>query len=151
MKTVNVEKARFVGYRNRAREFFNTMNDEVDIRRYNAAALLGVHAAIALADAVTIREAGKRAADGTHSNALLKSVCSEVGVNGDGWTRLGAILARKNDVAYAGRYTSEDSPTLKLVRLNVERLFGWAQKNFTGLWQDCPVISQGNSTAYTNG
>jgi hypothetical protein len=112
------------------------MKDEVEFRRYNAAALLGVHAAIALADALTIRQAGKRAADENHHDAikLLKSLCSTGRVDGDGPKRLGDILARKSEVAYAERYTSEDSETLKAVRLNVERFFSWVQNNFANLW-----------------
>jgi hypothetical protein len=129
-------KLRFACYRNRADEFFSAMKDEVEFKRYNAAALLGVHAAIALADALTVRESGRRAADERHHDAvkLLKDVSGASRAEGDGWRRFGDILARKGEVAYAERYTTEDSEMLKSVRLNVERFFLWTQKNFADLW-----------------
>jgi len=69
VKTVAIEKSLSVAYRNRASELFDAMKDEDDLKRHNAAALLGVHAAIALADALTILIAGKRAA--TKPTAIL--------------------------------------------------------------------------------
>jgi len=47
-----LDRTRFVSYRDRAGEFFLGMNDEAELGRFNAAALLGIHAAIALTDAV---------------------------------------------------------------------------------------------------
>ena len=94
MKTRALDRTRFVNYRGRADEFFHGMQDEAELERFGASALLGVHASIALADALTIHETGKRAADEQHKDAveLLAWVCSTKNVEEGGCGRLGRIL-----------------------------------------------------------
>jgi hypothetical protein len=135
VKTRALDRTRFVNYRGRADEFFHGMQDEAELERFGASALLGVHASIALADALTIHETGKRAADEQHKDAvrLLAWVCSTRNVEEGGCERLGRILAKKNEVAYSRRYVPADTNELKELRRNVEGFFGWAYKNFKHL------------------
>ena len=135
MRTRALDRARFVNYRNRADEFFHGMQDEAVLERFGASALLGVHASIALADAVTVHETGKRAADEQHKDAvkLLASVCSTRHIEEEGCGRLGRILAKKNEVAYSERFAPADTNELKELRRNVEGFFGWAYENFKHL------------------
>jgi len=136
IKTRGVDALRSANYRRRADEFFQAMKTEEEKARYNAAALLGVHASIALTDALTVREAGKRAADEEHREAtkLLKTVCRQKKVADDGSERLGRILAHKTDIAYGEHFVAEDSDRLKAIRLNAERFFLWARRSFPHVW-----------------
>ena len=132
MRTRALDRTRFVDYRGRANEFFAGMQSEAERARYNASALLGIHAAIALADAVAVHERGERAADDQHTEAarLIETISKKRGLDGDGHNRLRRILSRKNDVAYGEQFGAEDSNELKGVRLNVERFFLWAKRHF---------------------
>ncbi|MFH1562791.1 MAG: hypothetical protein ABIF11_05170 [Nitrospirota bacterium] len=132
MKIREFEKSRFLDYCNRADEFFKAMNDEIILERYNASALLGIHASIAIADSITIYESGKRSADEQHLEAVkfLKSICNTKGISEDGSNRLGKILSEKNFVAYGEHFRPMDDTKLQSIRLNVERFFSWAYKNF---------------------
>lgn len=132
MKTRKFEKNRFLDYCKRAEEFFKAMNDEVEFERYNASALLGIHASIAITDSITIYEGGKRSADEQHMEAVkfLKSICNAKGISEDGSNRLGKILSEKNFVAYGEHFKPVDDTKLQNIHLNVKRFFEWAYKNF---------------------
>ncbi|MCK4351897.1 hypothetical protein KAW65_00635 [candidate division WOR-3 bacterium] len=132
MKTKGFNRTHFLDYYKRADEFFKAMSDEVNFGRYNASALLGIHASIALTDSLTIYESEKRASDEQHMDAvkLLKSVCNTKGISKDGPNRLGKILSKKSFIAYGERFRAMDTEKLKSIRLNVERFFTWAYRNF---------------------
>lgn len=140
MKTRALERTRFANYRGRADEFFRGMKAEENEKRFNASALLGIHAAIALADTVSLAETGLRAADDQHTEAarLIESISKKRGLDGDGHNRLRRILSRKNDVAYGEQFVAADSTELKGVRLNVERFFLWAKHHFAYLSERPP-------------
>lgn len=130
-----INKNCYINYHKRAIEFFEAMNDEVEFERYNASALLGIHASIALTDSLAIYESGTRAVDEQHIDAvkLLKGVCNKKGISQDGPNRLGKILSKKNFVAYGEYFRAMDTEELKGIRLNVERFFTWAYTNFNYL------------------
>jgi hypothetical protein len=132
MKVRKFDRVRFLNYYKRAEEFYLAMSEEAEFERYNASALLGIHAAIALADSVTIYESGKRVAEEQHMDAVkfLKNICITKRVSKDGPHRLGQILSRKNPIAYGEHFKTIDTDELKSIRLNVERLFIWAYTNF---------------------
>lgn len=132
MKTMEFDRTRFLDYYKRADEFFEAMSDEIVFERYNASALLGIHASIALTDSLTIYERRRRAGDEQHTDAvkLLKDICNTKGISEDGPNRLGKILSKKNLVAYGSRFRVMDTSELQSIRLNVERFFTWAYKNF---------------------
>jgi hypothetical protein len=135
MRTRVIDRTRFVGYRDRAGEFFLGMNEEAELGRFNAAALLGIHAAIALSDAVVAHKVGIRSADENHATAvrLLKDVCQVAGVDSGGAKRLGEIISRKNHVAYSDKYVAADTDEVQRVRRDVERFFTWAYRSFGSL------------------
>lgn len=132
MKTKKVDRTHFLDYCKRADEFFEAMSDEAEFERYNASALLGIHASIALTDSLIIRESGKRAADEQHMDTvkLLKNVCNTKGISENGPNRLGKVLSEKNFIAYGEHFRTMDTNKLKNIRLDVERFFTWAYKNF---------------------
>jgi hypothetical protein len=132
MRTRVLDRTRFVNYRGRADEFFKGMKTEETEKRYSASALLGIHAAIALADTVSLAETGLRAADDQHTEAakLIEGISKKNRLDGDGHNRLRRILSRKNAVAYGEGFAVGDSDELKAVRLNVERFFLWAKRHF---------------------
>lgn len=132
MKTKKLDRVYFRNYHYRAEEFFKAMKDEKEFERYNASALLGIHASIALTDSLTIYEKGIRASDQQHIEAvrLLKDVCSEKGIGEVGPNRLGKVLSKKNFVAYGEHFRAVDTEELKGIRSNVERFFTWVYTNF---------------------
>ncbi len=129
------DRTRYHDYRLRADEFFHGMNDEESAGRCTAAALLGIHASIALTDAVTVFARGDRAADERHADAvkLLRSVCNAQGVPESGTSKLTSILKLKNDVAYGERFRTAGSDELRNLLLNVRRFFTWAYEHFSDL------------------
>ena len=138
MEAKKVDKIRFRDYYKRAEEFFEAMNDEVEFERYNASALLGIHASIALTDSLTIYESGERSTTEQHIDVikLLKSICNKKGISKDGPNHLRKVLSKKNQVAYGKYFKTMDTNELKSIRLNVERFFAWAYRNFKHLYKE---------------
>src|SRR6185503_691781 len=77
--TVAVTRERYVDYQRNAVHFAAAAASEVHNRRWNAAGVLYVHAAIAWCDAITIYFAGKKSAGSNHpqSAALLAEVVTQ--------------------------------------------------------------------------
>lgn len=134
MRTKDVAKAHATAYQDRAEEFFQAMKDEEEFERYHAATLLGIHASIALTDAITVAVLGKRSTDEQHASvakllrqaAHLDKVEDAKGIN-----RLERILATKNYVAYGEDFHSGDpDKKLQAVCNQVSRFFAWAYEHF---------------------
>lgn len=133
MRVKTVDRAYFWDYHKRAEEFFKAMNDEVIFERYNASALLGIHATIALMDSLLLYEKGQRAAEEDHSHSIkhLMKICTAKKLKDtSGTKRFGEIIAKKNHIAYSEHYRADDNTGLSDIRLNVERCFTWAYRNF---------------------
>lgn len=141
MKARKIDRVHFSDYYKRAEEFYKAMKDEEESGRYNASALLGIYASIALTDSLIIYESGKRAADEQHMDAvkLLKSICNTKAISEGGPKRLGKVLSKKNFVAYGEHFRAIDTDELKSIRLNVQRFFTWAYKNFKHLGKKLSV------------
>jgi hypothetical protein len=133
MKTRDIDREQFLNYYKRAGEFFLAMSNEEKEGRYNAAALLGIHAVISLTDALIIYEQGERSKDEQHEKVvkLLQEVCNKNRIKDDkGVNCLSRILAKKNYVAYDKHFSTDDNNKLKSIRSNVETFFAWAYSNF---------------------
>lgn len=133
MRAKTIDKVYFGNYHKRAEEFYKAMNEAVVFERYNASALLGIHASIALMDSLLLYEKGKRAAEEDHRQSvrMLEKMCGDKKL-GDmsGTRRFGEIIAKKNQIAYSEHYRADDDTVLSDIRLNVERCFNWAYRNF---------------------
>lgn len=103
-------------------------------RDYGAGvALLAVHAAIALADAIQIAATGERYAGETHARAAAEvvGICRSQKLDASGVKHLAWLLAQKNYFSYESKTVTEEQ--IKMAQARVERLFAWAYKTFPDL------------------
>ena len=94
---------------------------------YNAAGLLIIHAAIALADAVTIRFASAKCTGDNHYEIinLLKEAVPNNEKKSKAITHFEKLIDHKNAVSYQGElYRFED---IKLLRKHFERFNYWVE------------------------
>jgi len=136
-----IEKHRMLHYRDRAESFFRAMQLAADrallgdeAPQYaDAAALLAVHSAISLADAVLVGCTGRRGNDEDHrvASVALRALCVGRHALADGVDHLTWLLARKSDLAYnEKRLSGED---LDRAVLKAERFAAWAYRTFPEL------------------
>jgi len=110
-KTAKVNPGPAQNHFAKAREFRESMNEALSAGRGNPAALNAVHCAISAADSACVRFTGKRSASRGHGDAVLLLAECFPGVEGRRQAdRLGAILAKKNQVEYEERlFTKEEA------------------------------------------
>ncbi|MGA8876259.1 MAG: hypothetical protein WB555_12050 [Candidatus Korobacteraceae bacterium] len=100
-----------------------------DMNAFDAAvALLAVHCAISLNDAVQIAVTGKRSRYENHSQTLegLKRVCSVNKVDGKGISHLTWLLTNKTAISYGDKRFAG----AMLARDKAERFQAWAYSRF---------------------
>lgn len=122
-----VPKAHSANYWRKAQEFRESMNRALAERQANAAALNAIHCAISAADALCVHLAGLRSASKHHGDAVR--LVAELFPKGEGRRqadRLGAILAKKNELEYQERLFSLEEAS-SLVKYT-ERLFQWVRE-----------------------
>jgi hypothetical protein len=134
MKKVDRTQARH--HLDRAESFRRAMIDlrdlADDLHRYGyAVALLAVHAAISVADAVLIAYTGRRSNDRDHRTALgaLRELCGLRGADREGIRQLGWLLSRKTDFAY-GDKRIDLTKDVAHAKDSAERFFAWAYRQF---------------------
>ncbi|HEY2585607.1 MAG TPA: hypothetical protein VGI81_07580 [Tepidisphaeraceae bacterium] len=121
-----------IHHRSRAESFASGMkflSDDLDT--YAAAvALLAVHGAISLTDAVLIGYSGRRSKEQDHraASALLEKLCHARRVDGSGLKHLVWLLARKTNFAYGDRRV--DRSEVKAAVLMAERFQAWVYRTF---------------------
>ena len=128
----NVHRERMAHHRTRSKAFFEAMQLlSDDLFSYgDAVALLAVHSAISLADAVLIATTGERSKDQDHSAAAkpLNRVCSMRKLDANGVKHLVWLLQNKSRFAY------EDKPTIhnniKYATVTAERFRAWVYRTF---------------------
>ena len=100
-----------------------------DLPAYDAAvALLAVHGAIALNDAILVALTRKRSIAEAHDRAVneLHRACKEKRVSKNGVQHLSWLIARKTAISYADeRFGRADE-----ARDHAEKFFTWAYNNF---------------------
>ena len=125
--TKSVDREKALNYKNIAEQFYETMQEALFNRRWNAVGLNGVHACISLTDAILANYKGIRSTDSNH--VMSADLLGQVFQNEEGKKykrRLEEILRAKNLISYEGREFSE-SEANKIV-LSVERFFSWARQ-----------------------
>jgi hypothetical protein len=125
-KTARVAPALSGHYWKKASEFRNSMNRALAERQPNAAGLNAIHCAISAADAVCVHLSGKRSSSKEHGDAVR--LLAELFPQGEGRRqadRLGAVLAKKNEVEYEERlFSYEEAARLAM---QAERLYEWVR------------------------
>lgn len=113
-------------YLHKATEFFETMQQSMQAKRWSAAGLNAVHCAISACDAVLVFYTEQRSADSDHEAAvyLLASLAKVPEARQKAET-LRKILQVKNVVEYEDRAVQMHE-ALELTKLT-ERFYRWAQ------------------------
>ena len=123
--TKSVDRSKASNYKVIAEQFYETMQDALEARRWNAVGLNGIHASISLTDAILAKYKGIRSTDSNH--IMSADLLGQVFQNEEGKKykrRLEEILRLKNLVSYEGREFSESEGSK--IALSVERFFSWA-------------------------
>jgi len=120
-------------YIDKAGHFFHGMKllaDDLNSYR-SGIALLAVHSAISLSDAIKVGVTGKRGRYQNHAQSAreLNRLCSSNGIsNTQGVCHLAWLLGQKNAVAYEQRRIDDGSVRLAVDK--AERFNAWAYNNF---------------------
>jgi hypothetical protein len=123
---VSVQRAKAADYRTVAESFYNGAEVTAAFSYWNAAGVLYVHAAIALADAMTIKLGGVRCRGEDHQEAvaLLDELVAPNQQKQKALNQLRTIIDHKNLVAYSGEVFSRRDVD-KLAKL-LDRFRRWA-------------------------
>ncbi len=100
---------------------------------YNAAGVLIVHAAIALADAITIKLGGVKCKGENHNEilGLLKDLSPAGTQRNNALNQLEAIISHKNAVSYSG--SIYDKKDIEKLLKHFQRFSNWALSIFNSL------------------
>lgn len=111
-------------YLRKAEEFLRAALDDLVARRWNAAALAAVHAAIAGADAVLVYRSGRRSGSQRHED-VVDLLAAGGPAEAAPLNHLRRVLGKKNLVEYESRLFSqrEAQETVQ----HAERFLGWAR------------------------
>src|SRR3569623_1823052 len=125
MKPVSREK--MVHHRSRAESFIRGMKFLADDLATYAptVALLAVHGAISLNDAVLVGCTGKRPREQDHraSSKSLRELCNDRKVDAEGVKHLNWLLDRKTDISYGDRVITHNE--VKSAATTVQRFQAW--------------------------
>ena len=124
------QRDKVVHYLNRARGFRDGMFLLADDYG-NAAALLAVHSAISLTDAVRMHFTGERGRGEDHSEAgiSLRGLCRARSLDVSGLKHLEFLLSKKTLIAY-GDERLEESKHLRAAIDAAERFAAWVRRTF---------------------
>ena len=110
-----------------SKNFINGSEVAAEYEYYNAAGVLIIHAAIALADAVTIRFASAKCTGDNHYEVikLLKEAAPADKQKTKAITQFEKLIDHKNAVSYQGEiYQAAD---IKLLRKHFDRFNAWVE------------------------
>ena len=127
--TRTVSETEAASYLRKAEEFYLTMTEAFEKRRWNSAGLAGVHCAITATDAVLGKKARVRSSGESHYEAvqLLKQYVQDP-QTGPQAQRLNRILGEKNLVEYDSREFRENE-AVAIVK-DVGRYLEWVKRFF---------------------
>ena len=120
-------------YRERADHFFIAMQHLASDLHFakTSVALLAVHSAISLNDAIMVAITGRRGKDSEHGKAALElgRLCTRLKIKSThGVQHLSWLLSNKTDIAYGERRL--DDSFLKMSVEKAERFSNWAYTTF---------------------
>lgn len=123
---VSVHRSKVADYRTVAESFYRGAEAAAEFGYWNAAGVLQIHAAIALADAMSIKLGGVRCRGEDHHETviLLDELVAPTDLKKKALSQLRTIIDHKNLVAYSGQvFTRGDVD--RLAKL-LERFRAWA-------------------------
>lgn len=121
------ETTDYLKFINVSKNFADGAEVAVEYEYYNAAGVLMIHAAIALADAVTIRFASVKCTGDNHYEIiqLLKEVAPQNRLKIKAITHFEQLIDHKNAVSYQGEiYRLED---IQLLQKHFDRFKSWVE------------------------
>ncbi len=124
-----VDRTDWTGFLAAAEENYASASAIQTSKKYRAAGILLVHAAIALTDALTIRLGGVKSTGEHHQEALdlVRELLPNAAGLGAALRHLEAIIHEKNRVSYTGdAFTSGD---IVRMRTHYERFALWAKEH----------------------
>jgi len=124
--TRKIERTKYVVYLKKAEEFYYTMLEAKNEKRWNAVGLNAIHCAISACDAVLVFHLGLRSSGDDHSDAadLLSTVSNIQDIEQKSKT-LANILSKKNLVEYEDRdFLENEAETL--IKLTT-KFFDWVK------------------------
>ena len=125
--TRKIDKADFVNYLKKAKEFYQTMYQAESVQNWDAAGLNGVHCVISLMDAMLVKKKGLRSASEDHLVAVdLLNSCGDIEDIAQKSQLAGRIIAKKNLIAYEMRNFTETQARDMIKQ--VQRFYDWAIK-----------------------
>lgn len=137
MRTESLEPHEHRVFLARAEEFFQAMNILLDLEeRPHAAALLGIHAVIAMNDSINVSVLGKRCRSDQHSDAsqLLQESCHQRHLSKhNGLKYFNTVISLKSDIAYGKRFSAKQHSDVNKVLDRTTKFFSWAYQNFDTL------------------
>ncbi len=122
----NIDRAKSSNYRTVADNFYHGADVAKEYEYWNAAGVLIVHAAIAFADAVTIKIGGVKSQGENHYDtvALIDELVTPSADKQKALNQLRKIIAHKTSVSYSGDiYSKKDVDRLWVL---LERFRKWA-------------------------
>jgi len=122
-----VTRAQGANYLRKAEQHLAESLEALSADRWDTAALLAIHAAIAAADAVCVASAGVRSASQTHADQprLVRQLLPDDEAARRAATQLEALIDRKNTVEYeARRCRPEDA---QVSAKQAQRIVEWAR------------------------
>jgi len=122
----SMDRARYREYQRVAEHFYEAARDSMDLEYWTAAGVLVVHAAIAYADALSIKLSGQRSAGDNHEDTieLVESVVAGGNEKKTALNQLRRIIEEKTKVSYMGELYS--SAQTKDMWKQLERFRRWA-------------------------
>lgn len=123
-----VERSDWTGFLAAAEENYASACAVQASRKYRAAGILLVHAAIALADALTVRAGGVKSTGEHHQEAvdLLRELLPDSAGLNPALRHLEAIIHEKNRVSYTGDPFT--APDIARMRTHYERFALWVKE-----------------------
>ena len=126
-KTRPTGKSEYSIYRNKAKEFYQTMYQAEKAGNWNAVGLNGVHTVISLIDAILVKYSGIRSSEENHM-AVIDLLTSSIGNRIKDVVKKSQtakrVIAKKNVIAYENREFLR-SDALDMIK-QVERFYRWA-------------------------
>ncbi len=128
MKTKPVDRNLAYNYLKKAEEFYETMKDALNKKRWNAAASNAIHAGISASDSVSVFIKGLRSSSEKHEDVekILKELNLDNKEINDKIIQIKGLLGIKNSVEYEEKLVNENMALS--ASKNAERLLNWAKQ-----------------------
>ncbi len=127
MKVKPVDRNLAYNYIKKAEEFYETMKDAIDKKRWNAAASNAIHTGISAADSVSVFIKGLRSSSDKHEDVekILRELQLDNKEVNDKVVQIKGLLSIKNSVEYEEKLVNENMALS--ASKNAERLLKWAK------------------------